>query len=118
MHVRQGNRPTQPQNVPDKIYAIMSKCWNRDWRTRWTFSSLRRVLERELSMLDPPLPERDIGAYLQDVVRISLWLALIGVSPLFSFFLEPTLLMRPRQAAVKHLTGFPPLLPFMNIYDF
>ena len=69
MHVRQGNRPKQPRCVPDKVYAIMLKCWNRDRRTRWTFSSLRRVLERELSVLDPPMPERDIGAFLQDVVR-------------------------------------------------
>lgn len=68
-HVKDGGRLPQPQDCPDKVFAIMVKCWNKDRRTRWTFASLRRVLERELSFIEMPNPPRDIGLWLQHVVR-------------------------------------------------
>ena len=68
--VRAGLRLEQPEECPDEMYALMMRCWEKNYDARLTFQTLSDTLHRMLEKLEhvrQQMPERDVGALLAGV---------------------------------------------------
>jgi len=59
--VRAGLRLVQPQNCPDELWSIVSRCWSVQIKDRWRFANLMTLLVKEEDRLSQGSAARDVG---------------------------------------------------------
>lgn len=60
--VRAGLRLVQPQNCPEELWSIVSRCWSVQIKDRWRFASLLTILHKEEDRLFKAAGStRDVG---------------------------------------------------------
>ena len=52
LEVVKGTRPKKPENCPDEVFEIMTKCWNASPEARPSFQALVEMLTK-LKQQDP-----------------------------------------------------------------
>eukprot|EP00041_Stephanoeca_diplocostata_P033126 m.1085046 g.1085046 ORF g.1085046 m.1085046 type:complete len:1167 (-) comp24278_c1_seq1:375-3875(-) len=62
--VRAGLRLQMPRNADPRFWTIITRCWVKDPRARYTFIRLQQVLQDLMQTL-PSGPRRDIGIFLK-----------------------------------------------------
>ena len=72
--VNSGKRPSSPDNCPEEIYQLMSRCWSHNPDDRPNFTSIYRTLTKYMeSCADSSSVITDIKNYEETTVDINLY---------------------------------------------